>query len=109
MFVLQPCSKFCTAYASPARLESRMRPLWRQASLPDVEGGILAARNCGGESSGSRMFKHLGLPWFFPPGWEARHYGSLGWPPPRGGSNWRRRHSGPNWFLFCFDAVHALA
>jgi hypothetical protein len=51
--------------------------------LPDVEGGIPAARrkrrNAHDSQSFQRLLAHEG---FFPPGKDARLYGSQGWPPP---------------------------
>jgi len=57
--------------------------MWRQASLPDVEGGILPP----GKTSGSHQHldfsntQHLATRNTRSAGLEARLYGSQGWPP----------------------------
>jgi len=57
---------------------------WRQASLPDVEGGIFAARKwCELGWIVAKFQRALVCVAFFSPGWEARLYGRQGCPPPR--------------------------
>ncbi len=53
--------------------------MWRQASLPDVEGGILAARKKCGEVWIVWVFQRaLVCVRLLLPGWEARLYGRQG-------------------------------
>lgn len=48
--------------------------LWRQASLPDGEGGISAARRIIDRGNPCKISKAPSLPKIIPPGWEARRY-----------------------------------
>ncbi len=49
---------------------------WRRASLPDVEGGNLAARKRRGGCCGVREYQRsLASAGFLPPGWEPRLHG----------------------------------
>ncbi|HMP84898.1 MAG TPA: hypothetical protein PKA41_19575, partial [Verrucomicrobiota bacterium] len=52
--------------------------------LPDVEDGILPpGRNVRMECDSGKFQRIPPCVRFFPPGWEARLYGSQGWPPLR--------------------------
>jgi len=63
----------------PGAIESGGQTLWRQASVPAVEGGLSAARTRHEKSQGAPSLRFI---WTgerrIPPGWEARFYRRLG-------------------------------